>query len=107
MSQLTSLFLILASLVFFPIAGAEERAPHGLIYENPMAFPPSAVEFFHPKTQKPETFNPCASSNCSPLPVAAQVETTEVHKSQSSRFPRMEAELVPVVLLALCLVLHL
>ncbi|XP_031247364.1 uncharacterized protein LOC116105070 [Pistacia vera] len=88
MSQLTSLFLFfLASLAFFSFARAQDRAPHGLLYANPMTFPPSAVEFFHPKTQKPETFNPCASSNCSPLPLAAQVEATKAHESESSRFP--------------------
>ncbi|KAJ0084215.1 hypothetical protein Patl1_30700 [Pistacia atlantica] len=45
-----------------------------------MTFPPSAVEFFHPKTQK-------HSSDCSPLPLAAQVEATKAHESESSRFP--------------------
>lgn len=88
MSQLTSLFLFFsASLAILSIARAQDRAPHGLVYENPITFPPSAVEFFHPKTQKPETFNPCATSSCSPLPLAAQVEATKAHESESSRFP--------------------
>ncbi|CAK7332347.1 unnamed protein product [Dovyalis caffra] len=57
---------------------AQYRAPHGLVYENPVAFSPSAVEFFHPKTQEPNTKSPCAaSSSCSPLPLAAQLETTD------------------------------
>ncbi|KAH7691175.1 hypothetical protein IHE45_02G099400 [Dioscorea alata] len=27
----------------------QSRAPHGLAFESPMSFPPSAFEFFHPR----------------------------------------------------------
>ncbi|KAJ4843562.1 hypothetical protein Tsubulata_007981 [Turnera subulata] len=83
MTPRTYFFLFISvSLVF--IAGAQDRAPHGLVYENPVAFSPSAVEFFHPKTQQPETKNPCATSStgCSPLPLAAQVEAAQVQESR-------------------------
>ncbi|KAJ4726032.1 Transmembrane protein [Melia azedarach] len=83
MSQMTSLLLIFSSIAIFSIAArAQDRAPHGLANEHPVTFPPSAVEFFHPKKQEPETIDPCASSKCSPLPLAAQVEATEAYESK-------------------------
>ena len=81
MALIPSFFLFFSSsltLVFFTGAGAQGRAPHGLVYENPVAFSPSAVEFFHPKTHEPNVKSPCAaSSSCSPLPLAAQLEATD------------------------------
>ncbi|WRX32860.1 hypothetical protein QQP08_025347 [Theobroma cacao] len=71
------LLLLLSSLALVSLARAQDRAPHGIAYENPMAFSPSAYEFFHPKTREPDTQNPCAASNCSPLPMAAQVDTAK------------------------------
>jgi hypothetical protein len=81
MALIPSFFLFFSSsltLVFFTGAGAQGRAPHGLVYENPVAFSPSAVEFFHPKTHEPNVKSSCAaSSSCSPLPLAAQLEATD------------------------------
>ncbi|KAG4986560.1 hypothetical protein JHK82_034184 [Glycine max] len=76
--------LSLASLALVSIVIAQERAPHGLVYENPEAFSPSAYNFFHPNERKPETKDPCAASKCSPMPLAAQVEATEIHESKAS-----------------------
>lgn len=73
MSPCASVLLLLSSLALLSIARGEGRAPHGISYESPMAFSPSAYDFFHPKTEKPDSKNPCAASNCSPLPMAAQV----------------------------------
>lgn len=46
---------ILSSLLLLPLIVAEEHpiklrssSPHGLFFENPMPFPPSAYDFFHP-----------------------------------------------------------
>ncbi|XP_050213123.1 uncharacterized protein LOC126664659 [Mercurialis annua] len=84
------LLISIISLVLTP-SRAQERAPHGLAYENPIAFSPSAVEFFHPATQQPTNVkNPCSahsSSGCSPLPLAAQVEamSTAQQKGGSTR----------------------
>ncbi|KAF8397687.1 hypothetical protein HHK36_016608 [Tetracentron sinense] len=66
------------------LSGVEGRAPHGLAYLNPRAFSPSAYEFFHPNTSTPDTYVPCAASDCSPLPLAAVVQATEAHQSQLS-----------------------
>ncbi|XVF05678.1 hypothetical protein REPUB_Repub05bG0193100 [Reevesia pubescens] len=84
MSPIASFLLLLSSLTLLSIARGQGRAPHGIAYENPMAFSPSAYEFFHPKTQEPNTNNPCAASNCPPLPIAAQVEGTKALESKVS-----------------------
>ena len=76
--------LSLVSLALVSIVTAQERAPHGLVYENPEAFSPSAYNFLHPNERKPETKDPCAASKCSPMPLAAQVEATEIHESKAS-----------------------
>ncbi|KAJ8768625.1 hypothetical protein K2173_023529 [Erythroxylum novogranatense] len=82
MALMSSFFLLLSSSLLLLIANAQERAPHGLVYENPAAFPPSAVEFFHPKGQETRTGHPCTtSSSCSPLPVAFQLEDTKAQES--------------------------
>ncbi|XP_039026432.1 uncharacterized protein LOC120160030 [Hibiscus syriacus] len=70
MNPFASFLLILSSLALVSMARAQDRAPHGIAYESPMSFTPSAYGFFHPNTE-----NPCSASNCSPpLPVAAQVD---------------------------------
>ncbi|XVF68585.1 hypothetical protein PTKIN_Ptkin11bG0013900 [Pterospermum kingtungense] len=85
MSPFASLLLLLSSLaLLLSIARGQDRAPHGIAYESPMAFSPSAYEFFHPKTEKPDTNNPCAASSCSPLPIAAQVVVAEALESKVS-----------------------
>ncbi|KDP44054.1 hypothetical protein JCGZ_05521 [Jatropha curcas] len=79
-------FFLFSILVLVFASQAQDRAPHGLAYENPVAFSPSAVEFFHPKTQ-PNTKNPCtesSSSACSPLPLAAQVEASDASTTAKS-----------------------
>lgn len=74
-----SFLLFFSSLTsVLSITMAQGRAPHGLANEYPMAFSPSAYDFFHPNTQnKPNKESPCAESSCSPLPMAAQVEATD------------------------------
>ncbi|KAK3205999.1 hypothetical protein Dsin_020045 [Dipteronia sinensis] len=85
MSTITSLLLCFSCVAFLSIATAQDRAPHGLAFENPMAFPPEAFDFFHPKTQDSNTkTNPCSGSNCSPFPVAAQVQSTKAQESKYS-----------------------
>ncbi|KAL4318316.1 hypothetical protein GQ457_18G006520 [Hibiscus cannabinus] len=70
MSPFASFLLLLSSLAIVSIANGQDRAPHGISHENPMAFSPSAYEFFHPKT-------PCATSNCSPLLIADEVDSSK------------------------------
>ncbi|XWS53271.1 hypothetical protein CRYUN_Cryun11dG0143100 [Craigia yunnanensis] len=84
MSPFATLLLLLSSLALLYIARGQDRAPHGIAYENPTYFSPSAYEFFHPKTEEPDTKNPCAASNCSPLLIAAQVEATKELQSKAS-----------------------
>lgn len=94
MSQIAYLLLFLfSSLAIVSPARAQGRAPHGLAYESPVAFPPSAVDFFHPKAREPETKDPCSSSKCSPLPLAAQVEATEAYESNVSSSQKSGSEL--------------
>ncbi|WVZ03676.1 hypothetical protein V8G54_024482 [Vigna mungo] len=84
MSSIGFSFLFLLSLAIFSIARGQERAPHGLAYESPIAFPPAAYDFFHPNTQKPQTRDSCAASKCSPLPLAAQVDGTQIYQNKAS-----------------------
>lgn len=85
MFPMVSFQLLFTSLTILSIARAQDRAPHGVAYENPVAFSPSAYDFFHPNTQNHKTKEPCYLSNCSPLPMAAQVvEATPAHESGAS-----------------------
>ncbi|ESW04250.1 hypothetical protein PHAVU_011G079200 [Phaseolus vulgaris] len=84
MSSIGLSFLFLLSLAIFSIARGQERAPHGLVYENPIAFPPAAYDFFHPNAQKPQNRDFCAASKCSPLPLAAQVDGTQIYQNKAS-----------------------
>ncbi|KAK7262312.1 hypothetical protein RJT34_29879 [Clitoria ternatea] len=77
-------FLFLLSPALLSIATGQERAPHGLVYESPVAFPPSAYDFFHPNARKPESKDPCTASKCSPLPLAAQVEASQIYENKAS-----------------------
>ncbi|CDP07112.1 unnamed protein product [Coffea canephora] len=72
------LFLILSSST---VTRAQERAPHGLAYESPMAISPEAYDFFHPDTQPQRGNAPCFSPECSTLPEAATVLSTPAHES--------------------------
>ncbi|XP_014497504.1 uncharacterized protein LOC106759005 [Vigna radiata var. radiata] len=83
MNPVVLCLLSLVSLTLVSIVVAQERAPHGLVYENPEAFSPSAYNFFHPNEKKPESRDPCATSKCSPMPLVAQVEATEIHESRA------------------------
>ncbi|KAI3411388.1 uncharacterized protein J3R85_018109 [Psidium guajava] len=80
MTPMPSFLLILLTPAFLCLARAQDRAPHGLAYENPVAFSPSAYDFFHPNTQQTTVKKPCAESSCSPLPEVAQV--AEAAKAQ-------------------------
>ncbi|KAG5238078.1 hypothetical protein OIU78_007791 [Salix suchowensis] len=74
MALTPSFFLFFfSSLTLVCFTRAQGRAPHGLAHEYPVAFSPSAVDFFHPRPQEPNGESPCAaSSSCSPLPLPAQ-----------------------------------
>ncbi|KAI3929032.1 hypothetical protein MKX01_029561 [Papaver californicum] len=72
-------------------AQAQARAPHGLIFENPVAFSPSAYDFFHPNTHTPKAVKPCDESNCAPMSgssafstSSAVVRATPAHESRES-----------------------
>lgn len=84
--DISFLFLLFATLL--SIATGQERTPHGLVYENPVAFPPSAYFFFHPNARKPETKDSCTASKCSPLPLPAQVEANQIYENKASALPK-------------------
>ena len=84
MSPFASFVFLLSSLALLSIARGQDRAPHGIAYDNPVALSPTAYDFFRPKTEEPDTKNPCAASNCSPLLIAAQVEATKALESKVS-----------------------
>nr|GEW67335.1 hypothetical protein CTI12_AA411230 [Tanacetum cinerariifolium] len=71
------------TVISFTTTKAQDRAPHGLVYEHPMAFSPSAYTFFHPKANPPSIQDPCEESNCSPLPIAATVESSLAEESRA------------------------
>ncbi|XP_020215299.1 uncharacterized protein LOC109799172 [Cajanus cajan] len=94
MSPIGLSFLFLLSLALFSIARGQERAPHGLVYESPLAFPPAAYDFFHPNARKPETRDPCTASKCSPLPIAAQVDdNTQIYENKASEMQKGEKQI--------------
>ncbi|XAR59754.1 hypothetical protein NMG60_11015709 [Bertholletia excelsa] len=76
--------LLFSLLSLLSIVRSQDRAPHGLSYQNPTAFSPSAYEFFHPKTDHSADGDSCAESNCSPWPLAATVASTLAHESKST-----------------------
>ncbi|KAJ0657312.1 hypothetical protein HanPI659440_Chr14g0563881 [Helianthus annuus] len=84
MTQKTSFLLILTTLLFYTTLGAQDRAPHGLDHENLIALSPSAYSFFHPNEQLGLQL-PCEESHCSPLPLAATVQSTLAHESRAGR----------------------
>lgn len=43
-----------------------------------------AYDFFHPSNQNPNAKDPCGASKCSPLPLAAQVQSTPAQESKYS-----------------------
>ncbi|KAL1201388.1 hypothetical protein V5N11_036393 [Cardamine amara subsp. amara] len=84
MTSRTCLFFLISSLIFTNLALAQDRAPHGLAYETPVAFSPSAFDFFHTQPENPDaTLDPCADSGCSPLPVAARVQGASAKAEES------------------------
>ncbi|KAF3581316.1 hypothetical protein DY000_02034621 [Brassica cretica] len=84
MTTKTCLVFFLSSLLITNIALAQDRAPHGLAYETPVAFSPSEFDFFHAQPENPDsTLDPCAESGCSPLPVAAKIQGGSAKEQQS------------------------
>ncbi|KAL2239821.1 uncharacterized protein LOC105170714 [Sesamum indicum] len=76
--------LIFAFLSFLSITRAEDRA-HGLANQSPMAISPDAYSFFHPNALQPSAANPCVSSSCSTMPLAATVKSTPAQQSAPTR----------------------
>ncbi|GFS30859.1 hypothetical protein Acr_00g0014510 [Actinidia rufa] len=77
--------LIFILLSFLSSTRAQVRAPHGIVYESPMAFSPSTFDFFHPNTKNQGSEDPCAIPNCSPLPLAATVASSLAYESRSTQ----------------------
>ncbi|WCJ41025.1 hypothetical protein M5689_021916 [Euphorbia peplus] len=71
MNNLQTLMTFFILFCILALSRAQERAPHGLAYETPVAFSPAAVDFFHPKTQ----------NNGSPLPLAAHIDENGAQQS--------------------------
>ncbi|KAM3399099.1 hypothetical protein P3S68_002615 [Capsicum galapagoense] len=81
-------FFVVFCLPF--IVKAQERSPHGLAYESPVAISPEAYSFFHPETQKHNTTtseslcdNDSNTSGCSRFPMASSVQSNVAHESLS------------------------
>ncbi|KAG8371326.1 hypothetical protein BUALT_Bualt13G0076100 [Buddleja alternifolia] len=77
-----SALLIFTVLSILSVTNAEDRA-HGLANESPIAISPQAYAFFHPNALQPSANNPCGSSNCSSLPLAATMQATPASTSGS------------------------
>ncbi|KAL9241237.1 hypothetical protein vseg_015368 [Gypsophila vaccaria] len=75
-------FVFLLSVSLFSTGMAQERSPHGLDHQIPMALSPSTYEFFHPNDN--HVHDPCATSNCSPLPLATQVPKMQSEEAEST-----------------------
>ncbi|GAB4825431.1 hypothetical protein Ancab_008304 [Ancistrocladus abbreviatus] len=74
-----SYFLLFSLLLSSYVTRGEDRAPHGLAYESPVAFSPKAYDFFHPNAHRV----PC--DDCSPYYLATQVRASEAQKPQVSK----------------------
>ncbi|XP_049378866.1 uncharacterized protein LOC125843723 [Solanum stenotomum] len=79
-------FVVVFCLPF--IVKSQERSPHGLAYESPVAVSPEAYSFFHPETQKQNTTTSeslCDDNNnasgCSRFPTASSVQSNLAHES--------------------------
>ncbi|TMW98114.1 hypothetical protein EJD97_004487 [Solanum chilense] len=79
-------FVVVLCLPF--IVKAQERSPHGLAFESPIAVSPEAYSFFHPETQKKNTTTSeslCNDNNntsgCSRFPTASSVQSNLAHES--------------------------
>ncbi|XP_071738926.1 uncharacterized protein [Rutidosis leptorrhynchoides] len=84
MTQSPSIFpnVIILTLFLFTTLGAQDRAPHGLNHEKLIELSPSAYDFFHPNAQL-SVKDPCKESNCSPLPLAATVQSSLAYESRA------------------------
>ncbi|WOL04258.1 hypothetical protein Cni_G12979 [Canna indica] len=54
----TLLLTLLSYLLQLSSSNAQQpqfTSPHGIVYENPVLFPPSAYDFFHPNSDAPAT----------------------------------------------------
>ncbi|KAL8204725.1 hypothetical protein R6Q57_010348 [Mikania cordata] len=80
---LVFLSFLLTMIISSNVAKAQERAPHGLVYEHPIAFSPSAYNFFHPKTKPSSIQGSCDESSCAPLPMAATVQSSLAEESKA------------------------
>lgn len=78
------LLLTVFALLSITIAQDQSRSPHGLSHSSPVAFSPSAFEFFHPNNhQNPSIENPCAAaSGCPPLHLSATVQSSLAYDSR-------------------------
>ncbi|XP_028113308.1 uncharacterized protein LOC114311363 [Camellia sinensis] len=65
---------------------AQDQAPHGFAYKNPTTFSSSAFDFFHQNTNddQPISRYPCVATICSPLALAATVESALAYESKST-----------------------
>ncbi|KAF8085630.1 hypothetical protein N665_0656s0009 [Sinapis alba] len=81
MNTKTCLVFFFSSLIITNIALAQDRAPHGLAYETPVAFSPSAFDFFHAQPQNQD-------ATLEPLPVSAKVQGAS-EKAQQSEIATM------------------
>ncbi|XP_021746041.1 uncharacterized protein LOC110711913 [Chenopodium quinoa] len=76
-------FFVLFSLSLFSRIAAQDRAPHGLAYQSPIALSPTAYEFFHPNDHQ----DSCTKSNCAPIPLAAQVHEMQSEAATTETSP--------------------
>ncbi|GMG98796.1 hypothetical protein Nepgr_000636 [Nepenthes gracilis] len=79
-----SAYCLLFSLLIFSCCTtrAQDRAPHGLSHEKPVAFSPLAYDFFHPDAHHSQCDD--CSSHLSPYPLAAHVRASEAQQSEVS-----------------------
>ncbi|KAJ8444509.1 hypothetical protein Cgig2_028324 [Carnegiea gigantea] len=78
-------FLFLLSLPLLSMVMAQDRAPHGLANQHPVAFSPSAYDFFHPNARQGGR----VTSECSPFPLTAQLQETESQEATATITPEM------------------
>ncbi|WOL09611.1 hypothetical protein Cni_G18364 [Canna indica] len=91
-ASLLVFFFLLLELMPFGADAAQRRAvelqsrtsPHGLAFENPMPFPPSAFEFFHPDVLLPPAASPIPLTSFYPAATSAKVRADEEEEESAA-----------------------
>ncbi|KAG8371330.1 hypothetical protein BUALT_Bualt13G0076500 [Buddleja alternifolia] len=93
-----------ALLIFTVLSILSVTRAQGLPNENPITMSPEAYAFFHPNALQPSDNNPCGSSDCSSLPLAATMLATPASTSGSRGLGAGSIAGISLVFVSACLI---